>query len=572
MPKVDDKKAHCPNRNEAFSRQGLTTHVYTCAKELQEQQEDRRLAKEMRKAQKLAQCGLINNDLANQSNNVAGPLQSQQTSIHGHDYNFKDDTLDVDLACEEPTQDNEKDDIKVEYHPRSGCAHEPFTPRHQQPWEPFHSCLNFEIAKLMLHAALNKDETNQLISLIHRAVSRKESFSLTSHKEINEIWSGASHHFMPVKETQKDKHKPGFVNFKNAVWHSAFLVFLESLIIYSKTGFWFKGLDDILQLLFPIILILSSDYEEQCVMALIRGLRSKFPCPVCLVPKDRLANLDFYLFRNSTQSRSVIETARAEDTVAAKETRLKEYSLHDVDNIFWKMPGSDPHSVLSWDCLHAHGGLWWDHLWKQFGLIISDMGHNVLATIDNNFNTFPQWRTLEHFSQVMDISFTDGSKHKDISKLLLFATHPLIDEQRHPIAYQLLKSIQAFIDLDGYTALQVHTEETIATGRDTLRVFSEQMMKYIRMTSAADLDSSESESATSSNNMSASPDKNDSADLSDVDGGSSNAEPQPTGKNWNFPKMHTNSHAFDDIMLKGVMRNYNTKPNESMHRPLKNIY
>ncbi|KIJ07739.1 hypothetical protein PAXINDRAFT_25069, partial [Paxillus involutus ATCC 200175] len=43
-------------------------------------------------------------------------------------------------------------------------------------------------------------------------------------------------------------------------------------------------------------------------------------------------------------------------------------------------------------------------------------------------------------------------------------------------------------------------------------------------------------------------------------------------KNWNFPKMHTNSHVFDDIVSKGVTRNYNTKPNEGMHRPLKNIY
>lgn len=29
---------------------------------------------------------------------------------------------------------------------------------------------------------------------------------------------------------------------------------------------------------------------------------------------------------------------------------------------------------------------------------------------------------------------------------------------------------------------------------------------------------------------------------------------------------------FDDIMSKGVTRNYNTKPNESAHRPLKKYY
>jgi hypothetical protein len=44
------------------------------------------------------------------------------------------------------------------------------------------------------------------------------------------------------------------------------------------------------------------------------------------------------------------------------------------------------------------------------------------------------------------------------------------------------------------------------------------------------------------------------------------------GKNWNFPKMHLNTHVFGDIMQKGVTRNYNTKPNESMHRSLKDNY
>lgn len=31
-------------------------------------------------------------------------------------------------------------------------------------------------------------------------------------------------------------------------------------------------------------------------------------------------------------------------------------------------------------------------------------------------------------------------------------------------------------------------------------------------------------------------------------------------------------HAFDDIEAKGVSRNYNTKPNEKMHGPIKLIY
>ena len=43
-------------------------------------------------------------------------------------------------------------------------------------------------------------------------------------------------------------------------------------------------------------------------------------------------------------------------------------------------------------------------------------------------------------------------------------------------------------------------------------------------------------------------------------------------KNWNFPKMHALIHSFDDIEAKGATRNYNTKPNEKLHGPIKKAY
>ena len=43
-------------------------------------------------------------------------------------------------------------------------------------------------------------------------------------------------------------------------------------------------------------------------------------------------------------------------------------------------------------------------------------------------------------------------------------------------------------------------------------------------------------------------------------------------KDWKFIKAHSHKHAFDDIEAKGVTRNYNTKPNEKLHGPLRDIY
>ncbi len=43
-------------------------------------------------------------------------------------------------------------------------------------------------------------------------------------------------------------------------------------------------------------------------------------------------------------------------------------------------------------------------------------------------------------------------------------------------------------------------------------------------------------------------------------------------KNWDFPKIHSLQHLFDDITTKVATRNYNTKTNESVNQPLKGIY
>ena len=43
-------------------------------------------------------------------------------------------------------------------------------------------------------------------------------------------------------------------------------------------------------------------------------------------------------------------------------------------------------------------------------------------------------------------------------------------------------------------------------------------------------------------------------------------------KNWDFIKLHLLNHLFDDIESKGVTHNYNTKPNEKMHGPVKMAY
>ncbi|KAG6377901.1 hypothetical protein JVT61DRAFT_14690 [Boletus reticuloceps] len=158
--------------------------------------------------------------------NAGGSAQPAQRAFHydaGDDGRFDfDDGLGTNVAIESPdsmagsapaaAEQYKRDDIKVEYHPRSRRRERvyPFEDFRQAksskppplcntvPWSPFRSRLDFEVAELALHAALSKDETDQLVNLIRRAMGGQEAFMLTGDKEIHEIWESASHRYTQV--------------------------------------------------------------------------------------------------------------------------------------------------------------------------------------------------------------------------------------------------------------------------------------------------------------------------------------------------------------------------------------
>jgi hypothetical protein len=53
------------------------------------------------------------------------------------------------------------------------------------------------------------------------------------------------------------------VKHKHVVWHEAFYKLLETIEKISKTGVWHDCADEIRRHLFPLLLILSADFEEQ---------------------------------------------------------------------------------------------------------------------------------------------------------------------------------------------------------------------------------------------------------------------------------------------------------------------
>ncbi|KIK17452.1 hypothetical protein PISMIDRAFT_15087 [Pisolithus microcarpus 441] len=140
-----------------------------------------------------------------------------------------------------------------------------------------------------------------------------------------------------------------------------------------------------------------------------------------------------------------------------------------------------------------------------------------MAMVKKNFSEMPHWHTLNHFDEALSISYTDSQKFEDLLK------------NTEKEGYLLLRCLRVYIEFDLYTALELHTMHMIAAGWESLSTFNTLMQKYAQKT-------------------------------------------DNTKKNWNFPKNHMHMHVFDNIEAKGITRNFDTKPNEKMHGPLKEKY
>ncbi|KAF8209353.1 hypothetical protein K438DRAFT_1572521 [Mycena galopus ATCC 62051] len=331
-----------------------------------------------------------------------------------------------------------------------------------------------------------------------------------------------------VEEDPAQSHKTRYVNFKNAVWHKAFYELLESITTISKTGAWTKCGDGQTRCLYPMILILACDYEEACVMALIRGLKSNYPCPICMIKREEQSDTTKIApLRTSHGSREIVERGRRLKA-DGREELLKSHGLRNVDNVFWEVAYSDPHQALSFEHLHSYSsGLWGHHLFERIKIHAKQISERTGSLIDAEFASFPRWRNLTHYDAVTGISFNDGSKHEDISKMIILTSHNVLVSDVDVLLLQLCRSYQ---ELSLYITMRMQSEDRIADGRKEYQNFG----RLLKVACA------------------------------NIEGLS--------GKNWNVPKAHGHAHAFDDIERKGVSRNFGAKIDEAMHGATRQAY
>ncbi|KAI6095746.1 hypothetical protein EV401DRAFT_2062414 [Pisolithus croceorrhizus] len=410
-----------------------------------------------------------------------------------------------------------------------------------------------------------KEQINHFLKLIKSACCRHDSFTPNEYTDLHSMWRAASHCMTAVRHSSNSHlfkfNSSTFVHFIDEPWTAdkfwnlqkgypvvaqlanlpiwiqngegirgghvvgwlliSFKKILGTIEKESETGCWVKCWDGLACCFFPVVLILSADYEEQAVMALVHGIKSNFPCPMGLVPRNNISKFPAQC--------EIHTSAKVIKTTEKREQILMQQGLRDIDNAFFIVANTDVYCALSWDWLHANFvGKLGDHLWPELLRILDKGGHQVAARVEKNFSMMPHWHSLNHFDDALSISYTDGQKFEDLSKLVAFACHDILSPVEKE-GYLLLHCLHAYIEFDLYTALELHMVHTLVAGQEALATFNVLMQRFSEKT-------------------------------------------ENVKKNWNFPKNHMHMHVFDDIKAKGVTWNFSTKPNEKMHGPLKEKY
>ncbi|KAG1735009.1 hypothetical protein EDB19DRAFT_1910856 [Suillus lakei] len=101
------------------------------------------------------------------------------------------------------------DDIKVKHHPGSGILTKVFAfndfmchPAHHsswsapepdtQPWCPFRSHLEFDVAEIALEAALNNEQMDHLLDICRHCTQKSEKLTFKNHKDVRTKWDAVS--------------------------------------------------------------------------------------------------------------------------------------------------------------------------------------------------------------------------------------------------------------------------------------------------------------------------------------------------------------------------------------------
>ncbi|KAG6836215.1 hypothetical protein H0H93_010132 [Arthromyces matolae] len=396
----------------------------------------------------------------------------------------------------------------------------------------------------------------------------------------------------------KERGKPEYVNFKRAVFHACYKHLLSTIEDASHVGEVYDCGGQ-KRVLYPLIYVLAADFEEQSDFALTKGAKSKFPCVRCLIPNEELSDLSkTWPSRDADATKDIYDkyfTSNAKKTEREKDLRAQ--GLRPVENAFYNVRFSHPFDSLTFDELHNNDhGLGGKHLFAEIKRQVDTKPASAKRLAESSISqhiapnrsilrlaSFPRWPRFNHFTKpFLSIDFTDGNTSRDMMKVIfqvdliyvtnlngqmvIYASHSVLATSEDPLGYRLLVLVRKYLNMVMWEMLEVHTEQTIKKGREAVQEFGRYFNAY---------DSVLVEVVPGRSLLADDDPKHGNHEYvgggDDDDSGGVLLEVQlSTGlRTEGFPKFHNQKHAYRDIVAKGPLILYSTRPFEGKHKGLK---
>ncbi|KAJ7814538.1 hypothetical protein B0H13DRAFT_2242753 [Mycena leptocephala] len=219
-PKTRTEGPACRHCGRHFSTKGISNHETGCASKIISRNKNAQFAAQLKAQQRKAWSGtgVVKSNLFNFTEQAALKELEARVKVclklyelFGCSLATIARTMAGPPAGDDPNQrvpspvEAEEPEIKRVFHPHSKRPPqfqsfqefvrrpEHAEPTDSQPWRPFRSQLDFEVAEFCETNMLNKDSTQTLISLIQRCNASPQDFTLASQRELDELWELASH-------------------------------------------------------------------------------------------------------------------------------------------------------------------------------------------------------------------------------------------------------------------------------------------------------------------------------------------------------------------------------------------
>ncbi|KIO12120.1 hypothetical protein M404DRAFT_19970 [Pisolithus tinctorius Marx 270] len=425
-------------------------------------------------------------------------------------------------------------EFKIQFHLRSNrppiyqsyeefrvCSEKSPSPVDKTPWSPFRTLGEFEFAEIALTSLLNQQQVNALLDLFARVTQGAIQVTLKNDAELRKACDAAAMELTPFSRVEvKVPYKKEECTFEahiRPLWEWALNILENPFLSLHFT--W-----DTQRLYRHNGVEYERFYNEPWTRDYWWDIQSSLPDIKNAVP----FGLILYADKSNLSS---VGTAKSYPIVvrcANLPVEIRNSNVIGRGTVVSWLPivpkDAEEEGKLCYTTLKC---VVWHESFKKLLLEIEQYSKTGVAS-------FPRWQNLTHFNQVIHVTFSDGNKLANISKQIFYVGINVLKKSITPEGYQLLRVIRSYLQLDSLVGLDVQTERMVNMINDEILTFDQTLKDYTKCVVKSNIDGLRTD--------------------------------------WNFPKVHLWKHIIRDIHLKGATHNYSTRPNKSMHKPIRDTY